>query len=70
MWYVMLPPRPCMVWNIRHCKLKQKLCGHTGAVFAVDCDEKTKLAYAGSENKVNTIRPLTMEYSPSILLTH
>lgn len=42
-----------MIWNIRHCKLKRQLCGHAGAVFAVDLDEKAKLAYTGSGDKVN-----------------
>ena len=44
-----------VMWNIRHCKLKRQLCGHAGAVFAVDLDEKAKLAYTGSGDKVNTI---------------
>ena len=54
MWYVTLPHTQAVVWNIRHCKLKQQLCGHAGAVFAVDLDEKAKLAYTGSGDKVST----------------
>ena len=54
-----------VVWNIRHCKLKQQLSGHAGAVFAVDLDEKAKLAYTGSGDKVNTVHVVyvrIMEY--------
>lgn len=48
-----IPHLQAVICNIRHCKLKQQLCGHTGAVFAVDLDEKAKLAYTGSGDKVN-----------------
>ena len=47
-----------LIWNIRHCKLKQQLFGHAGAVFAVDLYGKAKLAYTGSGDKVNNIAHL------------
>ena len=53
MWYVILPYPQAAIWNIRHCKLKQQLCGHVGAVFTVDLNEKAKVAYTGSGDKVN-----------------
>ena len=40
------------IWNVRHCKLKQQLYGHAGSVFTVDLDEKAKIAYTGSGDKV------------------
>ena len=56
MWYVIYPvTRQAVIWNIRHCKLKQQLCGHTGAVFTVDTDKKAKLAYTGSGDRVMTV---------------
>lgn len=47
------PILQAVLWNIRHCKLKHQLCGHAGAVFAVELDEKAKLAYTGSGDRVN-----------------
>ena len=52
MWYAICTQ--AVVWNIRRCKLKHQLYGHTGAVFAVDLDDKARLAYTGSGDKVNT----------------
>ena len=57
-WYTIIEYVVCnfilqaAIWNIRHCKLKQQLCGHAGAVFSVDLDEKAKIAYTGSGDKV------------------
>ena len=48
------PTHQAVVWDIRHCKLKQQLVGHDGAVFAVDLDEKAKIAYTGSGDRVCT----------------
>ena len=68
MWYNITHTQ-AVIWNVRHCKLKQQLCGHAGAVFGVDLDEKAKLAYTGSGDKVNTVHVVvyvcTMEYYSS-----
>ena len=58
--YVVCNPQAA-VWNIRHCKLKQQLCGHAGAVFTVDLDEKGKIAYTGSGDKVNNYQYLCIQ---------
>ena len=57
-WYTIIEYVVCnftlqaAIWNIRHCKLKQQLYGHAGAVFSVDLDEKAKIAFTGSGDKV------------------
>ncbi|KAL5459873.1 hypothetical protein EMCRGX_G033260 [Ephydatia muelleri] len=40
-----------IVWDVRHCSVLRVLEGHTGAVFSVDLDESSELAFTASGDK-------------------
>ena len=40
------------MWDVRHCSVQRVLEGHNGAVFSVDLDENSELAFTASGDKV------------------